>query len=270
MTRMIIGAAIVLKHFDILRDWIFDQNRPLEMQDFVAPDVIAGDTADLVAAWKSQLDGHKGPRGIHGPFFGLDLSNPDRDIRSIIQKRLIKGIEIAASLDADLMVVHSPFNYWHVLNYTNYAHLRPALMEACADCLAPALAAAQTHGVTLALENIDDTNPADRAELADMIDHPRLRLSVDTGHADLAHSKYGAPPVVDVLAQAGARLAHVHLQDVDGHADRHWHPGDGRISWRPVIEQLHQSKGDPRIVLEVRYDMHRHAQTAAWLEDIAV
>lgn len=268
MTKPTIGAAIVLRHFDILRDWLFEQDRPVEIQDFVSPEVIAADTSELVAVWKTQLNGHKGPRGIHGPFFGLDLSNPDTEIRRIIQTRLIKGVEIAASLDADLMVVHSPFNYWHALNYTNYTHLRPALMEACADCLVPVLSAAQTHGVTLVLENIDDTNPSDRADLADMINHPRLRLSVDTGHAELAHCNYGAPPVVDTLVQAGARLAHVHLQDVDGHADRHWHPGNGRICWRPVMQQIHHSIGAPRVVLEVRDNMHQLAQTAVWLENL--
>jgi sugar phosphate isomerase/epimerase len=261
-----IGACVTLNAFDTLRDWALSQNRPLEIQDFVHADVISGDTADLIAKWQLALKGHDGQRGIHGPFFGLDLSNPDAEIRAIVQKRLIKGIEIAAALQADLMVVHSPFNYWHVLNYANYDFLRPALMEACVDCLSPVLASAQTHGVTLALENIDDTNPADRADLADMIDHPRLRLSVDTGHADLAHANYGAPPVIDVLGSAGARLAHVHLQDVDGHADRHWHPGDGRIAWRPVMECLEQHAGAPRLLLEVRDRMDRVPETAAWLE----
>lgn len=47
------------------------------------------------------------------------------------------------------------------------------------------------------------------------------------------------------------------------------HAGDGRISWRPVMEQLRQSKGEPRLLLEVRESMHRLAQTAAWLEEIS-
>lgn len=266
MTQPRIGACITLPHFNGLRDWLFDQDRPIEMQDFVQPDVIMNETTELVAQWQTALKGHTGPRGIHGPFYGLDVSNPDPEIRAVVQKRLIKGVEIAAALQADLMVVHSPFNFWHVLNYANYEFLRPALMEASIDCLTPVLASAQTHGVTLALENIDDTNPADRADLADQINHPLLRLSVDTGHADLAHGNYGAPPVVDALSHAGDRLAHVHLQDVDGYADRHWHPGDGRIPWRPVIECLEQHPGDPRLLLEIRSRMERIPQTAAWLE----
>jgi sugar phosphate isomerase/epimerase len=67
-----------------------------------------------------------------------------------------------------------------------------------------------------------------------MIDHPNLIVSLDTGHAELAHGRYGAAPVVDFIASSAARLGHVHLQD----ADRHWHPGDGAIPWRPVLSAL--------------------------------
>jgi sugar phosphate isomerase/epimerase len=269
MPLPVIGAAVLLHHMPDLRDWLFDAARPIEIQDFVGPDVIAGDVGDLVAGWQAALRGHTGPRGIHGPFFGLDLTNPDTEIRAIIQTRLIRGVEIAARLGADLMVVHSPFNFWHRLNYVNYAHLRASLMEACAACLAPVLASAAAHGVTLVLENLDDTDPMDRFDLAAMIGHPRLALSVDTGHADLAHANYGAPPVVDVLAQVADRLAHVHLQDVDGHADRHWHPGDGRICWRPVLETLAAMPEPPRLILEVRSDHRRIPRTAEWLSGLA-
>ena len=74
------------------------------------------------------------------------------------------------------------------------------------------------------LENIDDTDPRDRTELVAAIDHPNLMVSLDTGHAELAHGRYGAPPVVDFIAASAQRLGHVHLQDADGYADRHWQP----------------------------------------------
>lgn len=269
MSLPVIGAAVPLREMDALRPWLFEADRPIEIQDFVGPDVIAGDVSALVADWKKALDGHKGPRGIHGPFFGLDLSNPDEDIRAVIQKRLISGVDIAARLGADVMVVHSPFNFWHTLNYMNYRYLREALMDACAACMMPVLARAADEGVTVVLENIDDTAPADRRDLVQRLDHPRFRLSIDTGHADLAHSNYGAPPVVDFLAHAGDLLAHVHLQDVDGHADRHWHPGDGRIAWRPVMTHLAAMAAPARLILEVRHNLHRLPATAAMLEGLA-
>jgi sugar phosphate isomerase/epimerase len=261
-----LGVATRYATFEILRDWIFDHDRTIEIQDFVFPDVIAGDTAPMVETYRKALDGHQGLRGIHGPFFGLDLSNPDRDIREIIQRRFLKGLEIAEALGANQMVIHSPFNFWHTLNYVNYPDIRRSLFDASADCLRPVLERAEETGCTLVLENIDDTAPADRFDLVAEIDHPNLKLSIDTGHAELAHQNYGAPPLVDFITAAGDRLDHVHLQDVDGHADRHWHPGEGCILWAPVFATLRASQSKPRLVLEVRSELERLPQTVARLE----
>jgi sugar phosphate isomerase/epimerase len=47
-------------------------------------------------------------------------------------------------------------------------------------------------------------------------------------------------------------LHHVHLQDSDGHADRHWNPGEGDIHWHSVFRALGRLGSDPRLILEVR------------------
>ncbi|MCU0856619.1 MAG: TIM barrel protein [Rhodobacteraceae bacterium] len=47
------------------------------------------------------------------------------------------------------------------------------------------------------------------------------------------------------------RLAHVHLQDADGHADRHWALGDGTIRWAGVFRALADCASAPRLVLEL-------------------
>ncbi|KFE34211.1 sugar phosphate isomerase/epimerase family protein [Thioclava atlantica] len=266
MTLPLLGAAIRRHDLDILRDWIFEPGRAIEIQDFVFPEVIAGDPGDLIASYKVALEGHRGRRGIHGPFFGLDLSNPDREIRAVVRKRLLKGLEIVEALGGSHMVVHSPFTYWHVLNRDNYPTVHDQMVEAMADCLDPVLARAEDTGCTLMLENIDDTDPSARVEAVARIDHPNLMVSIDTGHAELAHGRYGAPPVVDFIAQAGVRLGHVHLQDADGYADRHWHPGEGRILWPAVFAQIAQLPKMPRLILEVRNRLERLPATVRALE----
>ncbi|HCL67112.1 MAG TPA: sugar phosphate isomerase [Rhizobium sp.] len=264
--------GVALKHADlaVLHDWIFEHDRAIEIQDFVFPDVITGDTAPLVAAYRQALAGHQGLLGIHGPFFGLDLANPDAEIRAVIQRRLIQGLEVAAALEATYMVVHSPFTYWQVLNRANYPALHGQMFDAVTACLVPVLARAAECGCILMLENIDDTNPADRVDLVAAIGHPNLEVSLDTGHAHLAHGRYNAPPVVDFIAAAGARLGHVHLQDADAYADRHWHPGEGTISWGPVFDALAALPVQPRLILEVRGNMHRLPGTVARLEALGL
>jgi sugar phosphate isomerase/epimerase len=51
---------------------------------------------------------------------------------------------------------------------------------------------------------------------------------------------------------AGDWLAHVHLQDTDGWADRHWVPGEGTICWPELFRTLAALQSVPRLVLELR------------------
>ena len=77
----------------------------------------------------------------------------------------------------------------------------------------------------------------------------------------------GAPPVDYFIRDAGARLAHVHLQDVDGHADRHWPPGEGEIEWHAVFRALADAPGAPHLLLELR-DKAAIPRGFAWLRDL--
>lgn len=266
MPLPLLGTAVTLPTYAPIRDWVCGPGRALEIQDFCQIGVLEQDHADLLAAWQKALDGHTGPRGIHGPFFGLDISTPDTEVRAIVQKRMLQALTVAERLGADLMVIHSPFNHWHQLNRANYPKVHPGLIAAAAACLEPVLARAAEIGCTLVLENCDDTDPVARVEMARQIAHPNLKVSIDTGHADICHGRYDAPHVVDYIAAAAGHLAHVHLQDVDGYADRHWHPGDGRIAWGPVFEALAALSERPRLTLEVRSDLHRLPATVARLQ----
>lgn len=270
MTLPLLGTAVTTGTYAHLRDWICESGRAVEIQDFAGMGVLERDHADLVAAWRGLLDGHEGPRGIHGPFFGLDIATPDREVRAIVQKRMLQALDVAAALGADLMVIHSPFNHWHQLNRANYPSVYPSLMESSAACLAPVLERAAQTGCVLVLENCDDTDPFARVDLVSRIGHPNLKVSLDTGHADICHGRYDAPHVVDYVAAAAGLLGHVHLQDVDGYADRHWHPGDGRIAWGPVFASLSALAERPRLILEVRSDLPRLPATVARLEALGL
>ncbi|MDZ7905797.1 MAG: TIM barrel protein [Cypionkella sp.] len=110
------------------------------------------------------------------------------------------------------------------------------MLTAARDTLGAALARAADMGVTFVLENIEDIEPSDRAALCEALDWQALELSVDTGHAHYAHVSTGAPPVDFYIRAAGdARLGHIHLQDADGFADRHWQIGHGTILWQSVF-----------------------------------
>jgi sugar phosphate isomerase/epimerase len=86
--------------------------------------------------------------------------------------------------------------------------------------------------------------------LVKSFDSKAVRLSLDVGHAHLMQA-LGGPSIESWLLEGAHLLAHVHLQDNDGAADRHWACGDGQIEWLPVLRSLERLVTPPRLLLEV-------------------
>jgi sugar phosphate isomerase/epimerase len=89
---------------------------------------------------------------------------------------------------------------------------------------------ARSTGIVVCVENMPPgvhpgSDMADLAEILAELDHPRLALALDTGHANL-----GAGLAAETRA-AGSRLATTHVHDNDGRQDSHEPPGHGTIDW---------------------------------------
>lgn len=91
-------------------------------------------------------------------------------------------------------------------------------------------ATAVDPGVRICVENMPPgvhpgSRTGDLAGLLRELDHPRLALALDTGHANLTSGT-----VVETLA-AGVLLATTHVHDNNGRQDAHEPPGRGTIDW---------------------------------------
>ncbi|WP_171129618.1 MULTISPECIES: sugar phosphate isomerase/epimerase [unclassified Ruegeria] len=252
MTELKLGAALMVSDLPAHRDWLIDGQRDLEIQDFIFAENLGDAALDLVATAKSQLIGYSGRLGIHGPFYDLPLDCRDPEVRMIVQKRLDQGLDAAAALGATQMVMHSPYSTWSAYNLDADIKARAEKLKRAHDTLIPVVARAGALGVELVIENIEDKNPMDRITLADSFGVDHVRASLDTGHAHYAHGATGAPPVDYYVRVAGAKLAHVHIQDADGFADRHWAPGQGTVNWHAVFAALAESAPMARLVLELK------------------
>jgi sugar phosphate isomerase/epimerase len=84
----------------------------------------------------------------------------------------------------------------------------------------------------------------DLYELLAEIDHPRLALALDTGHARLSGDPSG-----ETIA-AGSRLLTTHVHDNDGRRDQHLPPGEGVIDWRAWSRSLDEIDYRGPILLE--------------------
>lgn len=268
-SRPVLGAALTIGELERLHNWVMERDRDLELQEFGYAQVLEGDWRPLVDRYKQLLSRHQGRVGIHGPFWGFDIAPHDPDIREIVRKRLMQGLEVCEALGATHMVVHSPFTTWDYNNLDGAPGERDALFRRCHKAMADAVKRAENIGCELVIENIEDIDPRDRIALAQSFNSANVRISVDTGHAHYAHVSNGAPPVDYYIITAGKQLAHVHLQDADGHADRHWAPGEGTILWRSVFDAVARHCDNPRLILELK-DKGKLVQAANYLEELGV
>ena len=264
----VVGAQLTVLDLDRHRDWLFEKNRDLELAEFAMADILRSPDV-FVGMAREKLDGWDGRLGIHGPFSGFELHTGDRDIQAIVQTRLEQGLDVCDQLGAVQMVIHSSFDPWDRDNLDLRPKMRQRRAEAIVKTLRPALKRAEDQGVTLVLENIKDCEPQDRMLVVEAADSPALRLSVDTGHANWAHHIQGAPPPDRFIALAGDKLAHVHLQDTDGYADRHWHLGAGNIPWMAVMEAIAVTKTNPHLIVEIN-DFDRIPESVRYLESLGL
>lgn len=247
----LLGVCLPNDDIEAQLDWIVQDQRDLEVQDFFSAEVLDGDWQAVAARTSRLLASHTGRLGIHGPFWGFSLGTMDPLIREVVRKRMDQGLDVCEAIGATQMVIHSPATTW---DYNNRHHLPGAyrMFDHVHASLEAAVAKAERLGVVLVLENIEDKDPAERVRLAESFGSDAVRVSVDTGHAHYAHRSTGAPPVDHYILAAGDMLNHVHIQDADGYADRHWAPGMGDILWGSVFKALEHCGAAPRLNLELR------------------
>ncbi|MDX2484100.1 MAG: sugar phosphate isomerase/epimerase family protein [Pseudodonghicola sp.] len=267
----LLGVAIPTATLETLQDFVLAENRDLEIQDFVDGDLLNGDWKSVADRTRNLLTGYTGRLGIHGPFWGLSIANPDADMRALNRQKHLQGIEVCEHLGATQMVIHSPYTTWSYNNLDNAPERKEytRLLENCHDTMDAVVKRAEDCGVTMVIENIEDIDPDIRCALADSFNSPAMAVSIDTGHAHYAHGTNGAAPVDYYVRRAGNRLQHVHLQDAEGFADRHWAIGEGTIRWPAVFRALAEIESNPRLILELR-DKAGILPSVAYLEALGL
>ncbi|MCF3593461.1 sugar phosphate isomerase/epimerase [Rhodobacteraceae bacterium LMO-12] len=266
--KPVIGAQLSVLDLDRHRDWLFEKNRDLELPEFCMADILRNPQPFIDMAL-AKLKGWNGRLGIHGPFSGFELNVKDREVRGVVRARLDQALEVCERLNARQMVIHSPYDAWDANNLDNGPKDRAKSVAAILETLGPALKRAEAAGVEMVVENIKDTEPALRRAVVEAADSAALRLSVDTGHAEWAHVSAGAPSVAEFVTDAGEMLGHVHLQDADGFADRHWVLGEGSIDFPAVFAALGALDVAPHLIVEIN-DFSRVPESVAFLERLGL
>ncbi|NDJ63046.1 MAG: sugar phosphate isomerase/epimerase [Chloroflexi bacterium] len=253
---LIVGASMGVEHVPLLRDWLFEKQRDLELYEFGQPAILDGDWRAHVEKAKAALDGFTGRLGIHGPD-PASLAPWDPAVSAVVKRRYLQSLEACGALGATHMVIHSPFRFLgnHYLPNTPTLDHDDWIERAHRTIDAEVLDKAASINCVLQIENIWDPNPGLLLALVKSFDSDYVRMTVDIGHAFIAHQN-GAPTPDWWIREAGEWLGHVHLQDTDGYADRHWPPGQGQVDWFPVFNELKKLRHHPRLILEIASAAH--------------
>jgi len=276
MTNLpVLGCALFVRELEAWHDFVRGPARDVELQDFIDPRTLA-DWRPAADQARRLLAGHTGRWGIHGPFLGFSLGASDPEVRTVIHRRLDQGLDVCEAIEGTHMVVHSPISIWDNHNLDAWPGTRERVFEAVAANLGPAAKRAESIGCTIVIENIEDCDPRIRCDLAASLGSEAVKVSLDTGHANYVHHMHGAPAVDYYVHAAGRDLRHLHLQDTDGYADRHWPPGDGNVPWKQVFRALQESTAlgvggadSPRLIVELK-DKAGLPEAARYLEALGV
>jgi D-psicose/D-tagatose/L-ribulose 3-epimerase len=119
-------------------------------------------------------------------------------------------------------------------------------LERCAKNLKQVARYAEDKGITLAMEPLNRfetsfINLTEQAlELVKMIDSPRIRLMMDTFHANIEEKSLGK-----AIEAAGSLLVHVHANENDRGT-----PGSGHVAWKEIAAALKKVKFSGAMVIE--------------------
>lgn len=175
---------------------------------------------------------------IHTPCFDLNPASANPGVRRETARQYQRTVELAAELEATLVVVHAG-----ALSDMKLA-AGPA-RAAMYETLGPVVEHAERCDVTLGFENTGYgplgfiSSLQEWFELGLRLGSQRVTYVLDTGHAALQDIDFA-----DAVRVIGQRLGQVHVHDNDGTKDDHWTVGRGTIDFRPLMSALIEARLD--------------------------
>lgn len=191
---------------------------------------------------------------IHGVFgTDYDPSCPDEKVRRDAVQTYIREGELALELGGPLVVIHPGPPAAKPADITPAS--RAARVAPFQKTLAELAHQADRLGVTYLFENIPPSylfgnDPALIARLIRQINHPRIRMCFDTGHAHMS-SLDGSPGAATSLEICRDVVAYFHVHDNDAKSDSHQVPGLGNLPWDELGREMNKMPREVAAMLEL-------------------
>jgi len=180
----------------------------------------------------------------HLPAF-VSTADLTRRIREASLEESMEGLEVAAELDADMVVLHPAFVMGLGLLVKDLSQ------RYAVEALSSLIGKARALGVRVALENMfpqsgSMVTPEDFSPVMEAF--PDLGIALDTGHANI---QGGTERAVEFIRAYPTRICHLHASDNWGRRDDHLPLGAGTVDFRSVVAELRTIGYDGRVTFEV-------------------
>jgi len=183
---------------------------------------------------------------LHAPFASnIDISSSEATQRDKSVAEICRAAEAAALLRAHYFVLHpGPEN-----PPPTPAQEQLSRMQHVIDSLNQIARRCRDLGVTCVLENklphLLFGNTSDILWILDGINGAEVGACLDTGHAVLSGD------LDNLIRKLDGRLKMIHAHDNGGAGDDHWPPGDGKIDWPQLLQNLIQVGFHGAFILEM-------------------
>ena len=228
----------------------------------MTPHFDVSDVAKLKALQGWLTDLALSTSSFHAPFYAdlsearggrwLSLAAPDKDAREAAIEKTIQALRAFRPLGARVAVIH-PSAPGKAGDGDTY--------EALEESIARLLPVAEETDAVLTLENIPSAlgRAEPLAAFVERIDHPRLKICIDTGHALITEGENTRSGVERLAPLCAA----THLHDNDGRNDAHLIPGEGAFEWPSFFTTLDARRYSGTLALELRRKEEPYARTLA-------
>jgi protein FrlC len=164
--------------------------------------------------------------------FGPSLASPDPQVRAFRLDHVRAAIDLAVAVGAPCVCVSS--------GCTESDHPPEAALDVLRRSLEELLAYAQPRGIRIGVESEPGLLLERSDEVAALIakvGHPLLGFNLDVGHAVVMEEDPAA-----VIADHGARIWHLHLEDIAGGKHYHRTPGEGDVDFAAIARALRAAR----------------------------
>ena len=183
---------------------------------------------------------------FHGPFGDhIDISSPDKKMRSESVNEILRAVRAAAVIDAKFFLLHPGPEKEGKLTDGHYFRR----LKSCLYSLERIFVTCREYHLELILENMLPHlylgGPEDILWLIGKMESGIPGICLDTGHANTSRN------ASDMYRRFSRHVRMLHVHDNHGNEDEHLIPGNGDIKWAELFQLMKSQDYNGALMLEI-------------------